>query len=183
MTKLWGGRFQKSAEQWVDEFGASIGFDQKLVMEDIEGSKAHVKMLGNCGILTEDESSLILSGLETLKQKADAGELEYSSANEDIHLNLEKFLIDEIGPVGGKLHTGRSRNDQVATDMHLYLKNRVGEIIEAIDHFQQAIVEQAESHVETVVPGYTHLQRAQPISFGHHPVSYTHLTLPTICSV
>ncbi|WP_341202158.1 argininosuccinate lyase, partial [Planomicrobium okeanokoites] len=172
MTKLWGGRFQKSAEQWVDEFGASIGFDQKLVMEDIEGSKAHVKMLGNCGILTEDESSLILSGLETLKQKADAGELEYSSANEDIHLNLEKFLIDEIGPVGGKLHTGRSRNDQVATDMHLYLKNRVGEIIEAVDHFQQAIVEQAESHVETVVPGYTHLQRAQPISFGHHLMTY-----------
>ncbi|MFC3211651.1 argininosuccinate lyase [Planomicrobium okeanokoites] len=172
MTKLWGGRFQKSAEQWVDEFGASIGFDQKLVMEDIQGSKAHVKMLGNCGILTEDESSLILSGLETLKQKADAGELEYSSANEDIHLNLEKFLIDEIGPVGGKLHTGRSRNDQVATDMHLYLKNRVGEIIQAVDHFQQAIAEQAESHVETVVPGYTHLQRAQPISFGHHLMTY-----------
>ncbi len=172
MTKLWGGRFQKSAEQWVDEFGASIGFDQKLVLEDIEGSKAHVKMLGTCEILTEDDVSLILSGLETLKEKAVAGELDYSSANEDIHLNLEKFLIDEIGPVGGKLHTGRSRNDQVATDMHLYLKNRVGEIIEAVDSFQQAITEQAESHIETVVPGYTHLQRAQPISFGHHLLTY-----------
>ncbi|MFD1030661.1 argininosuccinate lyase [Metaplanococcus flavidus] len=172
MTKLWGGRFQKSAEQWVDEFGASIGFDQKLVMEDIEGSKAHVKMLGACGILSEDDISLILSGLETLKGKAAAGELEYSAANEDIHLNLEKFLIDEIGPVGGKLHTGRSRNDQVATDMHLYLKNRVSEIITAINHFQQAIVEQAETHIETIVPGYTHLQRAQPISFGHHLMTY-----------
>ncbi|MCM3611199.1 argininosuccinate lyase [Planococcus sp. MERTA32b] len=172
MSKLWGGRFQKSAEEWVDEFGASIGFDQKLVMEDIEGSKAHVKMLGTCGILTENEASLILSGLETLKGKAAAGDLAYSASNEDIHLNLEKFLIDEIGPVGGKLHTGRSRNDQVATDMHLYLKNRAGEIIDAVDNFQQAILEQAESHVETIVPGYTHLQRAQPISFGHHLMTY-----------
>lgn len=172
MTKLWGGRFQKSAEQWVDEFGASIEFDQKLVLEDLEGSQAHVKMLGACGILSEEDAGLILSGLDTLKEKAVAGDLEYSTANEDIHLNLEKFLIDEIGPVGGKLHTGRSRNDQVATDMHLYLKNRVDEIMEAINHFQKAIVEQAEAHVETIVPGYTHLQRAQPISFGHHLLTY-----------
>lgn len=172
MTKLWGGRFQKSAEQWVDEFGASISFDQKLVMEDIEGSKAHVKMLGACGILSEDDMALILSGLDTLKMKAAAGDLEFTAANEDIHLNLEKFLIEEIGPIGGKLHTGRSRNDQVATDMHLYLKNRVLEIIEEITRFQQAIVEQAETHIETVVPGYTHLQRAQPISFGHHLMTY-----------
>ena len=172
MTKLWGGRFQKSAEQWVDEFGASIDFDQQLVLEDLEGSNAHVKMLGACGILSEDDTALILSGLETLKQKAVAGELVYSASNEDIHLNLEKFLIDEIGPVGGKLHTARSRNDQVATDMHLYLKNRVGEIIGAINHFQGAIVEQAETHTNTIVPGYTHLQRAQPISFGHHLMTY-----------
>ena len=172
MTKLWGGRFQKSAEQWVDEFGASISFDQKLVMEDLEGSTAHVKMLAACNILSQEEGDQILSGLEKLKVKAQAGELEFSSANEDIHLNLEKFLIDEIGPVGGKLHTARSRNDQVATDMHLYLKNRVKEIIEAIEAFQSAIVEQAEAHVETVVPGYTHLQRAQPISFGHHLLTY-----------
>ena len=172
MTKLWGGRFQKSAEQWVDEFGASISFDQQLVMEDIEGSQAHVKMLGTCGILSKDDTALILSGLATLKEKAAAGDLDYSAANEDIHLNLEKFLIDEIGPIGGKLHTGRSRNDQVATDMHLYLKNRVVEIIEEIRIFQSAIVAQAEEHVETIVPGYTHLQRAQPISFGHHLLTY-----------
>ncbi|HSI68108.1 MAG TPA: argininosuccinate lyase [Planococcus sp. (in: firmicutes)] len=172
MTKLWGGRFQKSAEQWVDEFGASISFDQKLVLEDLEGSTAHVKMLSACNILSEEDGSLILSGLDTLKEKAKNGELEFSVANEDIHLNLEKFLIDEIGPVGGKLHTARSRNDQVATDMHLYLKNRVNEIIEAVSAFQDAIVSQAESHVETIVPGYTHLQRAQPISFGHHLMTY-----------
>ncbi|WP_203332967.1 argininosuccinate lyase [Planococcus beigongshangi] len=172
MTKLWGGRFQKSAEQWVDEFGASIHFDQKLVLEDLEGSRAHVKMLGACKILSDEDTALILSGLDTLEDKALAGDLEYSTANEDIHLNLEKFLIDEIGPVGGKLHTGRSRNDQVATDMHLYLKNRVHEIIEAVGQFQGAIVEQAEQHVETIVPGYTHLQRAQPISFGHHLLTY-----------
>lgn len=172
MTKLWGGRFQKSAEQWVDEFGASISYDQKLVMEDLEGSTAHVKMLSACGILPEEDANLILSGLKTLKQKAQDGDLEFSVSNEDIHLNLEKHLIDEIGPVGGKLHTARSRNDQVATDMHLYLKNRVQEIIEAITAFQDAIVTQAETHVETVVPGYTHLQRAQPISFGHHLLTY-----------
>ncbi|WKA56427.1 argininosuccinate lyase [Planococcus shixiaomingii] len=172
MTKLWGGRFQKSAEQWVDEFGASISFDQHLVMEDLEGSTAHVKMLSACHILTEQEAALILSGLATLKEKAKAGGLQFSVANEDIHLNLEKLLIDEIGPVGGKLHTARSRNDQVATDMHLYLKNRVKEIIEAVAAFQGAIVEQAEAHVETIVPGYTHLQRAQPISFGHHLLTY-----------
>src|SRR5690606_20782980 len=120
----------------------------------------------------EEDTALILSGLDTLRIKAAAGDLEFSAANEDIHLNLEKFLIDEIGPVGGKLHTGRSRNDQVATDMHLYLMNRVLEIIEEIGHFQQAIVNQAEVHAETVVPGYTHLQRAQPISFGQHLLTY-----------
>ena len=114
MTKLWGGRFQKSAESWVDEFGASIGFDQQLVMEDIEGSVAHVTMLGAQGILASEDVEQILKGLAELKHSAEAGELEFSVANEDIHLNLEKMLTDIIGPVGGKLHTGRSRNDQVA---------------------------------------------------------------------
>lgn len=172
MTKLWGGRFQKSAEQWVDEFGASIGFDQQLVMEDIAGSIAHVKMLGDCEILPTEDVTLILNGLEQLKEKALNNELIFEVANEDIHLNLEKMLIDLIGPVGGKLHTGRSRNDQVATDMHLFLKNRVKEIVESIQAFQQAILNQADQHVETIAPGYTHLQRAQPISFAHHLMAY-----------
>lgn len=172
MTKLWGGRFQKSAEQWVDEFGASIEFDQKLVMEDIDGSIAHVQMLGDCNILSTDDVDIILGGLVQLKQLEVEHKLEFSIANEDIHLNLEKMLIDLIGPVGGKLHTGRSRNDQIATDMHLYLKNRVEEIIELIQVFQKTIVNQAEDHIETLAPGYTHLQRAQPISFAHHLMAY-----------
>ncbi|OLN22682.1 argininosuccinate lyase [Domibacillus antri] len=170
--KLWGGRFQKSAEEWVDEFGASISFDQELVFEDIEGSIAHVTMLGETGILTKEEMNQIKAGLEALKKKAEAGEIEFSVSLEDIHLNLEKALIDSIGPVGGKLHTGRSRNDQVATDMHLYLKKQVKEIIGLISQFQSVLVEKADKHKETIAPGYTHLQRAQPISFGHHLMTY-----------
>ncbi|GIN91831.1 argininosuccinate lyase [Siminovitchia terrae] len=172
MKKLWGGRFSKTPEQWIEEFGASISFDQQLVLEDIEGSLAHVKMLGKTGILTQDESEQIQAGLLKLKEKAEAGELEYSVSEEDIHLNLEKMLIDEIGPVGGKLHTGRSRNDQVATDMHLYLKKQVQVIIDHITEMQAALVGQAEKNVETILPGYTHLQRAQPVSFGHHLLAY-----------
>lgn len=172
MTKLWGGRFQKSAESWVDEFGASIGFDQQLVMEDLEGSVAHVTMLGVQGILPQEDVEKILAGLSELKKKAEADELEFSVSNEDIHLNLEKMLTDLIGPIGGKLHTGRSRNDQVATDMHLFLKKRVVEVIDLIEKFQETIIKQAEQHVETIAPGYTHLQRAQPISFAHHLMAY-----------
>ncbi|HWK23835.1 MAG TPA: argininosuccinate lyase [Ureibacillus sp.] len=172
MTKLWGGRFQKSAESWVDEFGASIGFDQQLVMEDIEGSIAHVTMLGAQGILDSKDVEQILGGLAELKISAEAGELEFSVANEDIHLNLEKMLTDKIGPVGGKLHTGRSRNDQVATDVHLFMKKRVVEVVDLIEAFQKTILNKAEQHVETIAPGYTHLQRAQPISFAHHLMAY-----------
>ncbi|MGX9134714.1 argininosuccinate lyase [Rummeliibacillus sp. JY-2-4R] len=170
--KLWGGRFQKSAEQWVDEFGASIGFDHQLVTEDLEGSIAHVTMLGKTGILAEEEVSTIKDGLEQLKSKAQNNELTFLIENEDIHLNLEKMLIDLVGPVGGKLHTGRSRNDQVATDMHLFLKKRVNEVIALIAKFQSTIVDQAEANIDTLAPGYTHLQRAQPISFAHHLMTY-----------
>jgi argininosuccinate lyase len=172
VSKLWGGRFTKTAEEWVDAFGASIGFDQKLVKEDLTGSLAHVAMLGKCGILPAYEVEQITEGLKILQKKADAGELEFSVQNEDIHLNLEKLLIDEIGPVGGKLHTGRSRNDQVATDMHLYLRNETKEIMGAVRNVQQALVNQAKQHVETLIPGYTHLQRAQPVSFAHHLLAY-----------
>jgi len=172
MKKAWGGRFSKSSEQWIEEFGASISFDQELVLEDIEGSIAHVKMLGKSNIIPLDESEQIVAGLLTLKEKAEAGELQYSISEEDIHLNLEKMLIEIIGPVGGKLHTGRSRNDQVATDMHLYLKKQVQIIMEHIKELQSALVELAEKNVETVFPGYTHLQRAQPVSFAHHMLAY-----------
>ncbi len=172
MKKLWGGRFTKTAEEWVDEFGASIPFDQELVEEDIEGSIAHVTMLGECGILPKEDVEKIKAGLLTLLEKAKKQQLSFSVAYEDIHLNIEKMLIDEIGPVGGKLHTGRSRNDQVATDMHLYLRKRVQEIIELIKELQTVLIEKAEAHVETIIPGYTHLQRAQPVSFAHHLMAY-----------
>lgn len=172
VAKLWGGRFTKTAEEWVDKFGASIGFDKELVEEDIQGSLAHVTMLGKCDILKSEEVEEIKRGLNILLERAKKGELEYSVQNEDIHLNIEKFLIDEIGPVGGKLHTGRSRNDQVATDMHLYLRKETKEILSLIKEMQQALVNQAKNHVETLIPGYTHLQRAQPVSFAHHLLAY-----------
>lgn len=172
MKKLWGGRFQKTPEKWVDEFGASISFDKELVLEDLQGSLAHVHMLGQCGIIEPAEAEQIKTGLLLLKEKAENGELQFSVDYEDIHLNIEKLLIDEIGPVGGKLHTGRSRNDQVATDMHLYLKNHVKEITQLINEFQETLLEKAKENVETILPGYTHLQRAQPISFAHHLLAY-----------
>ncbi|CVM36130.1 argininosuccinate lyase [Bacillus altitudinis] len=172
MKKLWGGRFQKTPEKWVDEFGASIHFDKQLVKEDLTGSLAHASMLNKCGIIGDEEAAAIKDGLNTLMKKAEADELEFSVDYEDIHLNLEKMLIDEIGPLGGKLHTARSRNDQVATDMHLYLNNQVEHIIELISSFQTVLIEKAEQHVETIFPGYTHLQRAQPISFAHHMLAY-----------
>ncbi|AGK55195.1 argininosuccinate lyase [Bacillus sp. 1NLA3E] len=172
MKKLWGGRFTKTAEEWVDEFGASISFDQQLVMEDLEGSIAHVTMLAKCGIISPEEGEMIKNGLLALKEEAKENKLPFSVKLEDIHLNNESFLTEKIGPVGGKLHTGRSRNDQVATDMHLYLRNQLGLIVELIEEFQSSLVEQAEKHVETIMPGYTHLQRAQPISFAHHLLAY-----------
>ena len=172
MKKLWGGRFTKSAEEWVDEFGASISFDQELVLEDIEGSIAHVTMLSKSNIITEEDAKQIKDGLLQLKGKAEQGQLDYQVKLEDIHLNLESFLTELVGPVGGKLHTARSRNDQVATDMHLFLRKQVHVIIELIEEMQQALVAQAEENVETVMPGYTHLQRAQPISFAHHLMAY-----------
>ncbi|MFA9556340.1 argininosuccinate lyase [Evansella sp. AB-rgal1] len=172
MSKLWGGRFTKETNKLVEELTASISFDQKLANEDIDGSLAHVQMLGECGIISTEDADKIKEGLQKVKTKLENGELEYSVANEDIHMNVEKFLIDEIGPVGGKLHTGRSRNDQVATDMHLYLKNHTKDIISLVEAVQGAIISQAEKNIETIIPGYTHLQRAQPVSFAHHLMAY-----------
>lgn len=172
MSKLWGGRFTKETNKLVEELTASISFDQKLAKEDIEGSLAHVQMLGEQEIISTDDAEKIKNGLLKIKEKLATGELEYTVENEDIHMNIEKFLIDEIGPVGGKLHTGRSRNDQVATDMHLYLKDHTEGIIELVEAVQTAIINQAEQNVETIIPGYTHLRRAQPVSFAHHLLAY-----------
>ncbi|MCA0984052.1 argininosuccinate lyase [Halobacillus yeomjeoni] len=172
MTKLWGGRFTKPTNKLVEEYTSSINFDQKLAKQDIQGSLAHVDMLGKCGIISQNEVSDIKKGLSIIEGKIEKGEVEFSVADEDIHMNIEKLLIEEIGPVGGKLHTGRSRNDQVATDMHLYMREKTELMVELVEQVQSALLQQAEQHVETILPGYTHLQRAQPISFGHHLLAY-----------
>lgn len=172
MEKLWGGRFTKDTNKLVDEFTASISFDQKLANQDIQGSLAHVQMLGECGIITTDEAETIQVGLKTILGKLEKGEIDFLVEHEDVHMNLEKLLIDEIGPVGGKLHTGRSRNDQVATDMHLYLRTKTEELIQLLGKAQSALIIQAKDNIDTILPGYTHLQRAQPVSFAHHLLAY-----------
>lgn len=172
MSKLWGGRFTKKTDQLVEEYTASITFDKELAEEDIQGSLAHVAMLGKCGILPQDDVDKITDGLHLVLNRIRRGEQEFSISDEDIHMNIEKALIDEIGSVGGKLHTGRSRNDQVATDMHLYLRKRVVGIVGLLVKLQEALLEQAKANTDTIVPGYTHLQRAQPILFAHHLMAY-----------
>lgn len=172
MSKLWGGRFTKQTDQLVEEYTASISFDKELAEEDIQGSLAHVTMLGQCGILPADDVEKIKDGLLKVRQSILRGDHQFVVADEDIHMSIEKALIDEIGPVGGKLHTGRSRNDQVATDMHLYLRKRVVEFVEQLRKLQEALIGQAKMNLDTIVPGYTHLQRAQPILFAHHLMAY-----------
>jgi argininosuccinate lyase len=169
---LWGGRFTKQTDRLVEEYTASITFDKELAEEDIEGSLAHAAMLGKQGIISAEDAEAIREGLLKVRSKIRKGEIEFSIADEDIHMNIEKHLIEEIGPVGGKLHTGRSRNDQVATDMHLYLRRRVVEIVDQLHKLQSALIEQAKANTDTIVPGYTHLQRAQPILFAHHLMAY-----------
>ncbi|HFV1177462.1 TPA: argininosuccinate lyase [Streptococcus agalactiae] len=170
--KLWDGRFESSLEKWVEEFGASISFDQKLAPYDMKASMAHVTMLGKTDIISQEEAGLIKDGLKILQDKYRAGQLTFSISNEDIHMNIESLLTAEIGEVAGKLHTARSRNDQVATDMHLYLKDKLQEMMKKLLHLRTTLVNLAENHIYTVMPGYTHLQHAQPISFGHHLMAY-----------
>lgn len=172
MSKLWGGRFTKQTDELVEQYTASITFDKEMAEEDIQGSLAHVTMLGRCGILPQEDVETIKTGLYQVLELIHKGEMEYSVSDEDIHMNIEKKLIELIGPVGGKLHTGRSRNDQVATDMHLYLRKQVIHFVELLAKLQEALVQQAEANVDTIVPGYTHLQRAQPILFAHHLMAY-----------
>ncbi len=172
MAKLWGGRFTKKTDELVEEYTASISFDQQLVYEDIEGSIAHVTMLADAEIITTEERDQIINGLQKIKKKVENNEVEFSVSHEDIHMNIEHLLIEEIGPVGGKLHTGRSRNDQVATDFHLYVRKQTENMIDLLTNVQQAIIVQAKDNLDTIMPGYTHLQRAQPVLFAHHLLAY-----------
>ena len=170
--KLWGGRFTKPTNQLVDEYTASIHFDKKLAAFDIQGSLAHVKMLGVCGIISDTDVATISEGLKAVAIKVETGVAELSEQHEDIHMNIERLLIDEVGAVGGKLHTGRSRNDQVALDMRLYLREALVDITQLLVGLQEALHQQAKANLDTVLPGYTHLQRAQPVLFAHHMMAY-----------
>ena len=172
IKRMWGGRFEEAGDDFINNFGASIGFDQEMAEEDIHGSLAHVKMLKATNILSENDADQIIAGLEKLEQKLHQGKLKFSVDNEDIHMNIEALLTEEIGPVAGKLHTGRSRNDQVATDLHLYVNERLPLVIQALRNLQRVLVNKAEENVETIMPGYTHMQHAQPISYGHYLMAY-----------
>ena len=172
VEKLWGGRFEASLDKQTEEFGASIKFEQRLAPFDLKGSLAHVKMLGETGIITTEESQKIAEGLKKVEEKLLNGQIEFKMENEDIHMNMESYLHQEIGPLAGKLHTARSRNDQVATDMHLYLKSILEAVLEALKGLKETIVKLAVNQIDTIMPGYTHLQHAQPISFGQHLMAY-----------
>lgn len=172
MAQLWGGRFTKETDQLVYNFNASISFDKKFYRQDMEGSMAHVKMLAKQGILTEDEKEQILAGLEGILEDVENGTLEISHAYEDIHSFVEATLIDRIGEAGKKLHTGRSRNDQVALDMKLYTRDELIAIDGLVYDLLTTILKIMEEHVDTIMPGFTHLQKAQPITLAHHMGAY-----------
>lgn len=172
IKRMWGGRFEEAGDQLVNQFNASISFDQEMAQEDIEGSLAHVKMLKETQILSADDADKIIAGLKKLRERLTSEGLPFSIDNEDIHMNIEALLTEEIGPVAGKLHTGRSRNDQVATDLHLYVKKRLPIIINELKKLQAELVDKAAENVETIMPGYTHMQHAQPISYGHYLMAY-----------
>lgn len=171
-ARMWGGRFSEGTDELVERVNASITFDQELAFEDLEGSIAHATMLGETGILTADEARTIVAGLQELQQELQRGELEFTVALEDIHMNLEQLLTDKIGPLGGKLHTARSRNDQVATDLRLFVKRRLIELAAQLRELRGVFVELAERHLDVILPGYTHLQVAQPVLLAHHWLAY-----------
>lgn len=172
MDKMWSGRFSASASSLLDQFNASIMFDRKLYLEDIEGSTAHATMLARQGILTQEELEQIKQGLQQVKQEIESGEFEWKISDEDLHMGIEKRLTALIGDAGKKLHTARSRNDQVAVDFRRYVLRKNNEIIEAIKKLMYEVLVVAEQHTETLIPGMTHLQHAQPINFGFHLGAY-----------
>lgn len=170
--KLWKGRFSKASTSSADEFNASIEFDQRMYREDIAGSIAHAQMLGKQGIITEEESQLIVKTLKEILADIEAGKIEFTIESEDIHMNIETVLTERIGDTGKKLHTARSRNDQVAVDIRLYMKKETAAIDALLQELMDALEKLAEEHTDTVMPGYTHLQRAQPVTLAYHLLAY-----------
>jgi Argininosuccinate lyase len=172
VEKPWGGRFTEPTDAFVEAFTASVNFDKRLYAHDIAGSVAHATMLARVGVLTDDERDAIVAGLATIKNEIEAGSFAWSVAREDVHMNIEARLIENIGEVGKKLHTGRSRNDQVATDIRLYLREALQACLAELTRLQVALVDMAEQEADTIMPGFTHLQTAQPVTFGHHLLAW-----------
>ena len=177
MKKLWGGRFKQSTDTLMETFSASISFDKRLYDCDIEGSIAHCKMLARCKIITTAESNKIIKGLKRILRECDEGRFKFSDSLEDIHMNIEYRLREIIGPVAGKLHTARSRNDQVCLDIRLYLRKEVDDIVGEINRLSKTLITIAKKNINHLIPGYTHLQRAQPVLLSHHLLAYVEMIL------
>lgn len=170
--KLWGGRFKKETSGLMDDFHSSISFDCRMYREDITGSIAHAEMLGRQGIISEEDAQKIVQGLKDILIDIEAGKIEFSAQAEDIHMNIESLLIQRIGEAGKRLHTGRSRNDQVALDIRMYQKRRIEDLCGLLKNLEEVILNIARSNLDTIMPGYTHLQKAQPITLAHHVMAY-----------
>jgi len=171
----WSDRFEQGLHPFIEQFNASIGFDLTLLQEDLDGSIAHARMLAACGVIAEAEADQLAEGLETIRREAAEGQFNPGLADEDVHFAVERRLIALLGPVGKKLHTGRSRNDQVGTDLRLWLRRRLDEVDGDLHRLQQALFRQADQHRDTMIPGYTHLQRAQPLCLAHHLLAYVEM--------
>ena len=174
-NQQWGGRFSEATDEFVQQFTASVDFDQIMAEQDINGSIAHATMLAQVGVLTEAEKDTIIEGLEAIRQEIRNGEFQWSVALEDVHMNIEARLTQRIGVTGKKLHTGRSRNDQVATDIRLYLRDAIDAIMDEMQRLQMGLVELALREADTIMPGFTHLQTAQPVTFGHHILAWNEM--------
>ncbi len=171
-SNIWGGRFSEQTDAFVEEFTASVNFDQRMYKHDIAGSRAHARMLNKIGVLSDADLDAILSGLDTVEQEIENGGFNWSVAREDVHMNIESRLTELAGDAGKRLHTGRSRNDQVATDIRLYLRDNIEHIIALIKQLQNGLLDVAEREADSIMPGFTHLQVAQPVTFGHHMMAW-----------
>lgn len=172
VNQAWGGRFSEQTDVFVEAFTASVGFDRRMYKQDIAGSRAHAEMLANVGVLSKKDLKAILSGLDQVEKEIESGSFEWSVAREDVHMNIEARLTSLIGDAGKRLHTGRSRNDQVATDIRLYLRDEIDGILGLIKQLQSGLLDVAEREADTILPGFTHLQVAQPVTFGHHLLAW-----------
>jgi len=170
--KLWGGRFSEETDALVEEFTASVSYDCRLALYDIRGSIAHAKMLAACGIIFREEAEAIIKGLQEIAQEIESGRFTWKKELEDVHMNIEAALREKIGPVAGKLHTARSRNDQVATDVRLYLRDVIDQAVQQLVRLRRALIEKAQQNLDVIMPGFTHLQHAQPVLFAHHLHAY-----------